>query len=159
MARVQIVVFEIDDTEFGIEASVVNGIIRTNKVHLQIVPGTLGNIEGMISWRDKVRYVFNLRNMLKLADKALHDDSKIIMVHAHELMVGCLVDEVTDIVLFNSEELEPAPSFIQASESKFITGIGKVENRLIIMLDIAALLAGAEIDGLALENLQNYVHA
>lgn len=159
MARVQIVVFEIDGTEFGIEASVVNGIIRTNKVHLQIVPGTLGNIEGMISWRDKVRYVFNLRNMLKLANKALHDDSKIIMVHANELMVGCLVDEVTDIVLFNSEELEPAPPFIQESESKFITGIGKVEDRLIIMLDIAKLLTGAEIDGLALENLQSYVHA
>jgi purine-binding chemotaxis protein CheW len=159
VARIQIVVFEIDDTEFGIEASVVNGIIRTNKVHLQAVPGTLGSMEGMISWRDKVRYVFNLRNKLKLTNKALNDDSKIIMVHANELMIGCLVDEVTDIVLFNSEELEPAPPFIQESESKFITGIGKVEDRLIIMLDIAKLLAGVELDGLALENLQNYIHA
>jgi purine-binding chemotaxis protein CheW len=88
----------------------------------------------------------------------LNDDSEIIMVHANELMVGCLVDEVTDIVLFNSEELEPAPPFIQESESKFITGIGKVEERLIIMLDITKLLNGVETDRLTLENLQNYVH-
>lgn len=159
MARVQMVVFELDGNEFGIEASVVNGIIRTNKVNLQALPGTLGSMEGMISWRDKVRYVFNLHHKLKLVSEVVNNDSKIIMVHANGLMVGCLVDEVTDIVLFNSEEIEPAPPFIQDSENQFITGIGKVEDRLIIMLDIAKLLTGAEIDGLALEKLQNYVSA
>lgn len=151
------VVFEINGTEFGIEAAAVNGVIRTNKVNIQVVPGTLSDIEGMISWRDKVRYVFNLRRKLKLENKVLCDDSKIIMVHANDLMVGCLVDEVTDIVLFNSEEIEPAPSFMQEGTGNYITGIGKVEERLVVILDVDRLLTGVELDELAMENLQQYI--
>ena len=109
----------------------------------------------MINWRDKVRYVFNLRKKLQLEMSTVSNDSKIIMVHANDLIVGCLVDEVTDILLFNSEEIEPAPSFIHQSENKYVTGIGKVEERLIIMLDLDKLLSGAELERLALENLQH----
>jgi purine-binding chemotaxis protein CheW len=159
MARVQMVVFEMNGTEFAIEAATVHGIIRANRVNIQVVPGTLGNMEGMINWRDNVRYVFNLRKKLKLENQVINDESKIIMVQTNERIVGCLVDEVTDIVVFNSEEIEAAPSFIQEAESKFIIGIGKVEERLIVMLDMDHLLTGAEINGLALENLQNYVPA
>ncbi len=159
MARVQMVVFEMNGTEFAIEAVTVHGIIRANRVSIQVVPGTLGNMEGMINWRDNVRYVFNLRKKLKLENQVINDESKIIMVQTNERIVGCLVDEVTDIVVFNSEEIEAAPSFIQEAESKFIIGIGKVEERLIVMLDMDHLLTGAEINGLALENLQNYVPA
>ncbi|OAM96222.1 purine-binding chemotaxis protein CheW [Pelosinus fermentans] len=159
MARVQMVVFEINGTEFAIEAAIVHGIIRTNRVTIQEVPGTLGNMEGMINWREKVRYVFNLRKKLKLENQVINDETKIMMVQTNERIVGCLVDEVTDIVVFNSEEIEAAPSFIQDAESKFIIGIGKVEERLVVMLDMDHLLTGAEINGLALENLQNYVPA
>ncbi|EIW19241.1 MULTISPECIES: chemotaxis protein CheW [Pelosinus] len=159
MARVQMVVFEINGTEFAIEAATVHGIIRANRVTIQEVPGTLGNMEGMINWREKVRYVFNLRKKLKLENQVINDETKIMMVQTNERIVGCLVDEVTDIVVFNSEEIEAAPSFIQDAESKFIIGIGKVEERLIVMLDMDHLLTGAEINGLALENLQNYVPA
>ena len=159
MARVQMVVFEMNGTEFAIEAATVHGVIRANRVNIQVVPGTLGNMEGMINWRDTVRYVFNLRKKLKLENQVINDESKIIMVQTNERIVGCLVDEVTDIVVFNSEEVEAAPSFIQEAESKFIIGIGKVEERLIVMLDMDHLLTGAEINGLALENLQNYVPA
>jgi purine-binding chemotaxis protein CheW len=159
MARVQMVVFEMSGTEFAIEAATVHGIIRANRVNIQVVPGTLGNMEGMINWRDNVRYVFNLRKKLKLESQVINDESKIIMVQTNERIVGCLVDEVTDIVVFNSEEIEAAPSFIQEAESKFIIEIGKVEERLIVILDMDHLLTGAEINGLALENLQNYVPA
>ncbi|WP_235334085.1 chemotaxis protein CheW [Pelosinus fermentans] len=159
MARVQMVVFEMNGTEFALEAATVHGIIRANRVNIQVVPGTLGNMEGMINWRDNVRYVFNLRKKLKLENQVINDESKIIMVQTNERIVGCLVDEVTDIVVFNSEEIEAAPSFIQEAESKFIIGIGKVEERLIVMLDMDHLLTGVEINGLALENLQNYVPA
>ncbi|MCC5463878.1 chemotaxis protein CheW [Pelosinus baikalensis] len=159
MARMQMVVFEMNGTEFAIEAATVHGIIRANRVNIQVVPGTLGNMEGMINWRDNVRYVFNLRKKLKLENQVINDESKIIMVQTNERIVGCLVDEVTDIVVFNSEEIEAAPSFIQEAESKFIIGIGKVEERLIVMLDMDHLLTGVEINGLALENLQNYVPA
>ena len=153
MARIQIVVFEIGGNEFGIEANLVHGIIRTNKVSIQSVPVAASDIEGMISWRDKVRYVFNLSKKLKLPSHIAHEESKIVMVHANELIVGCLVDEVTDILLFNSEEIEPAPLFIQQAENQYITGIGKIDERFVVMLDVDKLLSGAVIEGFSKENI------
>lgn len=153
MARVQIVVFEIGGNEFGIDANLVHGIIRTNKVSIQCVPVASDDVEGMISWRDKVRYVFNLSKKLKLASQTLHEESKIIMVHANELIVGCLVDEVTDIVLFHSEEIEPAPLFIQQADNQYITGIGKVDDRFIVMLDADKLLSGVLIEGFSAKEI------
>lgn len=153
MARVQIVVFEIGGSEFGIEANLVHGIIRTNKVNIQCVPISSDDVEGMINWRDKIRYVFNLNKKLKLASQTLREESKIIIVHANELMVGCLVDEVTDIVPFNSEEIEPAPVFIQQADHQYITGVGRVDDRFIVMLNMDKLLSGVPIEGFSAKNM------
>ncbi|WP_378954633.1 chemotaxis protein CheW [Pelosinus sp. sgz500959] len=153
MARVQVVVFEIGGNEFGIEANLVHGIIRTNKVSIQSVPVSSDDVEGMIDWREKVRYVFNLSKKLRLTSKIGHEESKIIMVHANELIVGCLVDEVTDIVLFHTEEIEPAPLFIQQANHHYITGIGKVDDRFIVMLDVDKLLSSVLIEGFSAQNI------
>jgi len=154
MARIQIVVFDIGGNEFGIEANLVYGIIRTNKVSIQRIPVSSDDIEGMISWRDKVRYVFNLGKKLKIPSQALHIESKIIMIHANELIIGCLVDEVTDIVLFNSEEIEPAPSFVEQNGNQYITGIGKVDDRLIVMLDMNKLLSGVVVESFSTNKIR-----
>ena len=153
MARVQIVVFEIGGNEFGIQANLVHGIIRANKVGIQCVPVAPDDVEGMMNWREKVRYVFNLSKKLKIDSQALQEERKIIMVHANELIVGCLVDEVTDILLFHSEEIEPAPLFIQQAENQYITGIGKVDERFVVMLNVDKLLSGAVVEGFSKENI------
>ena len=153
MARVQIVVFEIGGNEFGIQANLVHGIIRANKVAIQCVPVAPDDVEGMMNWREKVRYVFNLSKKLKIDSQALQEERKIIMVHANELIVGCLVDEVTDILVFNSEEIEDAPLFIQQGENQYITGIGKIDERFVVMLDVDQLLSGAVIEGFSAKDI------
>ena len=140
MARVQIVVFDVGGREFGIEAKLVNGIMRAKKISIQPVPNSSDSIAGMINWRGKVSYVIDLRKKFNMEDGLLADETKIIMAYANDSIVGFLVDEVTDIVIFNSEEIEQAPSFIQQSLNQCITGIGKLEDRLIVMLDLNKLL-------------------
>ncbi|SMC34914.1 chemotaxis protein CheW [Sporomusa malonica] len=153
MARIQMVVFDIDGREFGIDAKLVNGIMRANKVSIQTVPSSSDAIEGMINWRGKVSYVLNLRKKFKLDRQSFAEERKIMMAYANDSIVGFLVDEVTDIITFNSEEIEPAPSFIQQSLNQCITGIGKIEDRLVVMLDLDKILVSGEVDSALLGSL------
>lgn len=149
MARIQIVVFEVAGREFGIDAKLVSGIMRTNKISIQTVPHSEDSIEGMINWRGKVSYVLNVRKKFKLDSQLLNEDSKIVMAYVNDSIVGFLVDEVTDIVTFNSEEIEQAPSFIQQSLNQCITGIGKLDDRLVVMLDLDKMLAASASEAVA----------
>ncbi len=140
MARVQYVVFEVAGREFGIEARLVNGIIRANKVSIQMVPNSSDAVEGMINWRGKVSYVLSMRKKFRIDNAAATEDSKIIMAYANDSVIGFLVDEVTDIITFNADEIEAAPPFIQKSISQCVTGIGKMDERLVVMLNVEKLL-------------------
>ncbi len=140
MAISQIVIFEIDGSEYGIDASAVNGILRAQKYNVQKVPGLPRIIEGMINLRGHVNYIFNLRNKFGLEEMIDDEDSKFIMLNVGGQVVGCIVDEVTDIVHFNEEELQAAPTLASSLSVSYIKGIAKVDERMIIMLDPMQLL-------------------
>jgi len=140
MAISQIVIFEIDGSEYGIDALAVNGILRASKYKIQKVPGLPSIIEGMINLRGQVSYIYNLRNKFGLADMPDTEENKFIMLNIDEQVVGCIVDEVTDIVHFNETELQAAPTIASSLNVSYIKGIAKVEERMIIMLDPVQLL-------------------
>ncbi|WP_425060136.1 Chemotaxis protein CheW [Sporomusa carbonis] len=93
----------------------------------------------------------NLHKKFKIEGKPSTDDSKIITAYVNNSILGFLVDEVTDIITFNSEEIEQAPSFIQRSLSQSITGIGKLDDRLVVMLDLEKTLNTEETELLRTE--------
>ena len=141
MASIQLVIFEIDGSEYGIDALTVNGILRAQKYKIQKIPGLPREIEGMINLRGQVNYIFNLRNKFGLAEMADAEDSKFIMLHIAGQVVGCIVDEVTDIVHFNEDDLQAAPTLSNSQSVSYIKGVGKVDERMIIILDPVQLLS------------------
>jgi purine-binding chemotaxis protein CheW len=141
MANMQLVIFEINDSEYGIDALSINGILRSQKYKIQKIPGLPCEIEGMINLRGQVSYIFNLRNKFGLGEMANTEESKFIMLNINDHVVGCIVDEVTDIVHFNDEEIQPAPTICSTLALNYIKGIGKVDERMIIILDPAELLS------------------
>lgn len=145
MAIIQLVVFEIAGSEYGIDALTVNGILRAKKYKIQKIPGIPAVIEGMINLRGQVNYIYNLRNKFGLEKLANAEDSKFIMLNIESQVVGCIVDEVTDIVRFNEDDLQPAPALSGSQDVSYIRGIGKVEDRMIIILEPPQLLSTAEI--------------
>lgn len=159
MAISQIVIFEIDGSEYGIDALAVNGILRAQKYKVQKVPGLPSIVEGMINLRGQVNYIYNLRNKFGLPEMTDKEENKFIMLNVDEHVVGCIVDEVTDIVHFNEEELQAAPAIASSLNVSYIKGIAKVEERMIIMLDPVQLLmaedAAAETPLLKLSDLTN----
>ena len=137
----QLVVFALDDEEYGIDVLAVNGILQAKKFKIQTLPGTDDAVEGMINLRGHVNYIFNLRTKFNLIKKDISEESKFIMLNVNGSTTGCIVDEVTDIVKLNDEEVQPAPNFINSCNQKYIIGIGKIEDRMIIILDSEKIFA------------------
>lgn len=144
MATIQLVIFEIGGSEYGIDALAVSGILRSKKFKIQKLPGLPKVIEGMINLRGQVNYIYNLRTKFGLADLETNEESKFIMINSGTQAVGCIVDEVTDIVKFDEAELQPGPALVQNQSMNYIKGIAKVEDRMVILLDPAQLLASDE---------------
>ncbi|MCE5284850.1 MAG: chemotaxis protein CheW [Pelosinus sp.] len=136
MAAKQFVVFLVNGEEYGIEVTAVNGILRYKNYKIKKLPTVPAIIEGVINLRGKVNYIYNLNKMFAHSANAIDPESKIMMVYAAEQTVGYIVDEVTDIVHIDEADIEPAPASISSIQGEYISGIGKLDERLIIMLDI-----------------------
>lgn len=152
MARIQLVIFEIDGSEYGIDALSVNGILRAQKYEIRKVPGLPRIIEGVINLRGHANYIFNLRKKFGLEEIINAEENKFIMLNINNQVVGCIVDEVTDIVHFNEEDLQVTPTLTSNLSVNYIKGIGKVDERMVIILDPVQLLSTtetAEIETLA----------
>jgi len=138
---IQLVIFELDNKEYGIDVTAINGILRARKFKIQTLPGTDKSIEGMINLRGNVNYIFNLRTKFELIEKEISNESKFIMLNANNSTIGCIVDEVTDIVKLNDDQVQSTPNFISGGNDSYIIGIGKLEDRMIIILNPEKLFA------------------
>lgn len=146
MASIRLVVFALSGTEYAVDALAVNGILRLKKFTVQKLPGLPKVIEGMITLRGRVNYIFNLKAKFNLPVEAIGDESKIVMLNVKDSVAGCIVDEVTDIVKIEEENLQLPPDFIASFNSRYIKGIVKVGERLIIVLDSNELLSTNEYE-------------
>ncbi len=135
MANKQVVVFEMADGEYGIDVTAVNGILRLKNFTIKKMPNVSPIIEGVINIRGNVNYIYNLTRLFELPEKPPDIENKIIMIYSGEQIVGYIVDEVTDIINIPEENIEHAPDFITRIQGEYIAGVGKFEDRLIIMLD------------------------
>ena len=148
MAHIQLVVFELNGEEYGVDALAVSGILRPQKFKIHKVPGLPDVIEGMIDLRGQINYIFNLGIKLGLKKTVIEEESKFIMLNIQNTVAGCIVDEVTDIVTISDEQIQKQPEFVANLSGKYLMGIGKIDERLIIILDPENILSTEEYEAL-----------
>ncbi|MCE5285372.1 MAG: chemotaxis protein CheW [Pelosinus sp.] len=149
----QLVVFELNKNEYGIDALSVNGILRAKKFAIQKMPGVVDSIEGVINVRGKISFVFNLGKKFKIVTTKIHEESKFIMINIGDVVAGCIADEVTDIIKIEDEAIQVAPSFTK--QESYIKGIGKFEDRMIIILDSEKIISLEETEALKPDDIKN----
>ena len=145
----QMVVFRIGDEEFGVDISQVIEISRMRDI--THIPDAPGFIKGVINLRGKVITVIDIAKQfgLNLVDES-SKTSRIVIVEIGDQMLGLIVDEVPEVLRMAENDIVPAPETIQTAIKKdYIRGVGKLEDRLIILVDINNILSGQEIDDLA----------
>lgn len=142
----QLVTFTIANEEFGLDILLVQEIIRV--LPITKVPGAPEFVEGVINIRGKVIPIMDLRQRFGLAAKEHDSHTRIIVVELQALMVGFVVDAVSEVLRLPSGTVEPAPPLVAGIDSEYIKGVGKLEDRLLILLDLDSLLDNEEKEAL-----------
>ena len=136
--EVQVVAFKLRKEEYGFNILNVKEI--KGLTDITRVPFASDFIKGVINLRGSVLPVIDLKKRLGLQDMEYTDDTRIVVVREDDLEVGMIVDAVTGVITLNGEHIDAAKS-VDNENSRFITGVGKVEEeRLIILLNLEAII-------------------
>jgi|SRR3972149_2097086 len=135
----QLVSFNLGDEEYGVEILKVQEINRM--VHITRVPKAPHFVEGVINLRGKVIPIVDLRKRFGLPEKAPDRNTRIIVVETTGKTVGLIVDGVSEVLRLSSDTIEPPPPMVAGVDAEYIWGVGKLEDRLLILLDLGKVLA------------------
>ncbi len=138
----QLVTFSIGDEEFGVEILKVQEIIRM--LEITKVPKAPPFVEGVINLRGKVIPILDLRKRFGLDSRSHDKNTRIIVIEISSMIVGFIVDSVPEVLRLPANTVEPPPPVVAGLDSDYISGVGKLEDRLLIMLDLNRLLSNEE---------------
>jgi len=138
----QLVTFHIADDEFGVDILKVQEIIRT--MEITRVPRAPEFVEGVINLRGKVIPILSLRRRFGIEPREFDSQTRIIVVEIAGMIVGFVVDGVSEVLRIGADTVEDPPAVVSGVDSEYISGVGKLEDRLLILLDLNRLLSTEE---------------
>jgi purine-binding chemotaxis protein CheW len=134
----QLVSFRLSDEEYGIEITKIQEIILMGEITR--VPHTPPYVKGLINLRSNVIPILDLRLRFAMAEGAVTDDTRIMVVNVKGKTIGLIVDTVNEVLRISQDEISPPPPTVTGLGREYLTGLVRRENRLLIMLDIDNLL-------------------
>ena len=135
--EVQVVAFKLRDEEYGFDILNVKEI--KGLTDIARVPFASDFIKGVINLRGSVLPVIVLKRRLALMDTPYTSDTRIVIVKSDEIEVGMIVDAVTEVITLKKEHIDEVKA-VSNERSHFIRGIGKMNDRLIIMLNLEEII-------------------
>lgn len=135
--RLQLVTFDVGGEEFAVDILAVQEINRM--MQITRVPQSPDEVEGVINLRGKIIPVINLRSRFNMDSHAHGNESRIIVVEINDHTVGFTVDRVHEVLRIDRSIVEDAPSVVTCIDSGYIQGVGKLDDRLLILLDLDRL--------------------
>lgn len=135
------IVCKIAGEDFGIGLEKVFEILKPQKVIP--CPGTPGYIRGIFNLRGTVVPLMDLRIRLGVEPSA--EKEKIVIVYIHDEKIGLLVDAIDEIISIDREQIASPPSLFRGLKPEYLLGIGKLSDRLVIILNLDKLLTTEEI--------------
>lgn len=148
MKESKIVVFKIDGEEFAADIMQVERIL--GYVEPTKVPESPSFIKGVIKYQEGIIPIMDLKRRFNLADTNLKADPKIIVVKYNEKCIGLIVDMVSEVVDIKGNDIENAPDMVKGISNKYINGIVKLNNRIIILIDTEKILSKEDMESLNL---------
>lgn len=141
-AEVQLVVFQLAGETYGVDINHVQEIIRMQNI--TEIPGTLAFIEGVINLRGRVIPVIDLHKRFNLPLADITQNTRIMVVELEQMTVGMIVDSVSEVLRLPATSIEPPPPMISSIDVAYLQGVGKWNERLIILLDLNRVLRESE---------------
>lgn len=143
----QLVVFSIGNESYGVDVDSVESIIKMQEITR--LPHAPEFVEGVTNLRGSVVPILDLRKRFGLPMQEATRDTRIMIVNMNSTNVGMVVDAVTQVVRISADAIEPPPQMAMTINSAFIKGIAKLDNMLIILLDLKKVLSHEERERLS----------
>lgn len=140
----QLVVFRLGPEAYGVDIGQVQGIERMQSITR--VPHTPEFVQGVINLRGQVTPVLTLRTRFGLEATEHTKETRIVVVRMEgaDTGVGLVVDAVEGVLRINSEQVEPPSELVASVEAEYLRGIAKIEDKLLILLDLEKILTWQE---------------
>ncbi|WP_051362177.1 chemotaxis protein CheW [Solimonas soli] len=135
--------FTLGGEEYGVDILKVQEIRGYDTVTR--MPGAPDFMKGVINLRGTIVPVVDLRLKFRLADVRYDEFTVMVILNVGKRIVGMVVDGVSDVVELAAGDIRPAPEFGSAIDTRFITGLGTRDERMLILVDIEKLLSSADI--------------
>ena len=143
MSDKKVVVFKIDSEEFAADIMQVERIL--GYIEPTRVPDSPGYINGIIKYQDQILPVMNLKRKFNLSETSLKEDSKIIIVRHGGSSIGLIVDMVSEVIDINNDMIEATPDMVKGISNRYISGMIKLKDRIVILIDTASILSKDDI--------------
>lgn len=144
--EIQLVVFTLKQgnlvCEYGVPITKVQEII--SMVTPTKLPQAPDFVEGIINLRGKIIPIIDLKKRFKMGASTVNNENRSIVVEVVGQTVGIIVDEVSEVLRLSVDSIEPPPAVIGGIASDYLTGVGKLEDRLLILLDMDRILDESE---------------
>lgn len=141
--EVKVIVFALAQEEYGVEVEKVKTIERMSP--MTRVPKTPAFVKGVINNRGVVLPVIDLRGRFDLPEAEYNDNTRIVIVAVGELEVGMIVDAASDVIDVNEADIELPPEVVGGIRAKYLRGIAKIGDRLLVLLNLEEVLRKSEI--------------
>jgi purine-binding chemotaxis protein CheW len=145
--EIQVVGFRIGRETFGVPISMVREIVRVPEI--TSVPNAPDYIEGVINLRGRIIPVLDLRKRFGAKSAEPNKKNRIVVVELGARAIGLIVNSASEVLRIPPSEIEEPHSVFQEGELDFITGVGKLKGRLVMLLDLNRILQRGELRGLA----------
>jgi purine-binding chemotaxis protein CheW len=142
IGSMQLVSFRLAQEEYGIEITKVQEIILMGEITR--VPQTPDYIKGLINLRNTVIPIVDLRLRFGLDQEPVGDETRIMVVNVQGKTIGIIVDAVSEVLRISGDQIAPPPPTVAGLGQEYLTGLVKLDKRLLIMLDIDKILTEQE---------------
>ena len=140
--ELHIVGFRVGQEVFGVPIHLVHEIVRVPEI--TSVPDSPGCVQGVINLRGKIVSVVDLRRRFGAKEIKTNKKNRILVTEVGGKLVGLIVDSASEVLKIPENEIELPPVFDQG-EGNYVTGVGKLNGRLIIMIDLNKILQKGEL--------------
>ncbi|MBL8420049.1 MAG: chemotaxis protein CheW [Dechloromonas sp.] len=135
--------FTLGQEEYGIE------ILKVQEIRSYEAVTTIANapefIKGVVNLRGTIVPIVDMRIKFRLGAADYTQFTVVIILNVAGRVVGMVVDSVSDVIALRTEQIRPAPDFSSSFDVKYITGLGTVDSRMLILVDIEKLMSSSDM--------------
>lgn len=135
--------FTLGKEEYGIE------ILKVQEIRGYEAVTRIANapefIKGVVNLRGTIVPIVDMRIKFSLGEAEYNQFTVVIILNVAGRVVGMVVDSVSDVIQLTADQIRPAPDFSSAFDTKYITGLGTIDNRMLILVDIEKLMSASDM--------------